>query len=239
MIDCRYLRSDWSRFRFNELPEAEAASLRQHLAECCLCRQYDRQMQLVVQTLHGLSGAGRDEPDATRIEQLLRKAQQRYRLSLRSRQALAATLLAGFIGGAVFWAAFNEVRQDPGYPLISHAQTITLPAAGVKNVSLAIDSDRALDAVTFTIELPDGVELDGYPGQRSLSWQGQLQDGLNRLTLPLLTQHQAHAGVLKARIEYLGGGRELILPLKPTGGSAARPGSDRGLMHVAIRRDLS
>jgi hypothetical protein len=134
---------------------------------------------------------------------------------------MAATLLAGFIGGALFWAALDEVKQEPAYPIISHTQTISLPIAGVKNISLAIDSDRVLQEVTFTIELPEGVELDGYPGQRLLSWQGPLHAGLNRLTLPLLTNHQAREGVLKARIEYAGGGRELVLPLRPAEGSAA------------------
>lgn len=226
MIECRHFRAHWSRFRFKELDEAENARLRRHLENCRRCGQYDREMRAVVDCLKGLSISEQHEVESARAEYLLEKAYQRYRTAARGRRAMAATLLAGFIGGTLFWAALSEVKQESAYPLISHAQTVSLPIAGVKNISLAIDSDRALAEVTFTIELPDGVEVDGYPGQRQLSWQGQLQAGLNRLTLPLLTHRQAREGVLKARIEYAGGGRELVLPLKPTAGSAVRPDSN-------------
>jgi hypothetical protein len=223
MTECRHFRSYWSRYKFEELAEADSLRLRQQLEVCRRCQQYDRQMQAVVQCLKGL-GHGGNELESARAERLLERAYQRHRSVARGRHAMAATLLAGFIGGAAFWAAVSGVRQEsPAYPMISHAQTIALPIAGIKNISLAIDSDRALADVTFTIELPDGVEVDGYPGQRELSWQGQLQAGLNRLTLPLLTHRQAREGVLKARIEYAGGGRELLLPLKPAAGSAALP----------------
>lgn len=224
MTECRHLRSYWSRYKFNELSEAESLRLTQHMATCRRCQKYDRQMQAVVDCLKVIGSSGQHDLESARAEQLLEKAYQRYRTAARGRQAIAATLLAGFIGGAAFWAVVDELRQEsPAYPLISHTQTITLPVTGVKKISLAIDSDRPLTEVTFTIELPDGVELDGYPGQRQLSWQGQLQVGLNRLTLPLLTHRQAREGLLKARIEYMGGGQELVLPLKPAAGSAALP----------------
>lgn len=211
MVDCKHFRSQWSRFWFKELDAAESLSLRQHLSACRRCQQYDRQMQAIVDCLKGLGRSGH-ELEAARAQQLLEKAYQRHRISARGRQAMAATLLAGFIGGAVFWAAISQVNDTPY--TVSHAPTVSLPVAGVKNISLAIDSDRAVSEVTFTIELPEGVELDGYPGQRQLSWRGQLQAGPNRLTLPLTTHHEARDGVLKARIEYAGGGRELVLPLQ-------------------------
>jgi hypothetical protein len=219
MTACRHFRAQWSRLRFKELDEAELARLRGHLDNCRQCRSYDRQMQAVVDCLKDL-GSGQHDLDSARAGFLLENAYQRYRMAARGRQAMAATLLAGFIGGVLFWAAIGGVRNESSYPVFSHTRTISLPVEGVKNISLAIDSDRALAEVTFTVELPDGVELDGYPGQRRLSWQGPLQEGLNRLTLPLLTHRQAREGVLKARIEYAGGGRELVLPLKPDGGSA-------------------
>jgi hypothetical protein len=215
MIDCKHFRSQWSRFWFKELESEEVLRLQRHLASCPRCQAYDRQMQAVIGCLKGLSAPAGDDLKSERVEQLLEQAYHRYRTAARGRQALVATLLAGFIGGVLFWAAVSQVSVESSYPVISHAQTIFLPAQGVRNISLAIDSDRAVSTVTFTIELPAGVELDGYPGQSRLSWQGQLQAGLNRLTLPLITRDQLHEGVLKARIEYDGGGRELNLPLRP------------------------
>jgi hypothetical protein len=242
MTECRHFRAQWSRFRFKELDEAEIARLRRHLGNCRQCRSYDRQMQAVVDCLKNLGCSGQYDLESTRAGFLLENAYQRYRMAARSRQAMAATLLAGFIGGILFWAAIGGVRNESSYPVISHSRTISLPVDGIKNISLAIDSDRTLAEVTFTVELPDGVELDGYPGQRRLSWQGPLHEGLNRLTLPLLTHRLAREGVLKARIEYAGGGRELVLSLKPDGDSAMLP--NRNLQSekpvpMATRRFLS
>lgn len=214
MINCKHFRSQWSRYWLKELAPDELLGLQQHLASCPRCASYDRQMQAVVACLKGLSVSTGDDLKSERVEQLIEQAYHRYRTAARGRQALVATLLAGFIGGILFWAAVSQVRVESSYPVISHTQTIFLPTEGVKNISLAIDSDRAVSDVTFTIELPAGVELDGYPGQSRLSWQGQLQAGLNRLTLPLITRDQLQEGVLKARIEYAGGGRELNLPLR-------------------------
>jgi hypothetical protein len=214
MINCKQFRSLWSRYWLKELAPDELLGLQRHLASCPRCSSYDRQMQSVVACLKGLSGPAGNDLKSERVEQLIERAYHRYRIAARGRQALAATLVAGFIGGILFWAAVSHIRVETSYPVISHTQTIFLPTEGIKNISLAIDSDRAVSAVTFTIELPAGVELDGYPGQSRLSWQGQLQAGLNRLTLPLITRDQVHAGVLKARIEYDGGGQELNLPLR-------------------------
>jgi hypothetical protein len=216
MVNCKHFRSQWSRFWFKELESEEILRLQRHIGSCLRCQAYDRQMQAVISCLKGLSTpAAGDDLKSEQMEQLLEQAYHRYRTAARGRQALVATLLAGFIGGVLFWAAVSQVRMDASYPVISHTQTIFLPSQGVKNISLAIDSDRVVSEVTFTIELPAGVEVDGYPGQTRLSWQGQLQAGLNRLTLPLITRDQLREGVLKARIEYAGGGRELNLPLQP------------------------
>jgi hypothetical protein len=243
MQECRHFRAHWSRFWFKELEEAESLRLKRHLESCRRCQKYSQQMQAVVDCLKGMGQSASSELETARMERLLEKAYLRYRTAARGRRVMAATLLAGFIGGALFWAALDEVRQKPAYPVVSHTQTISLPIAGVKNISLAIDSDRIVQAVTFTIELPEGVELDGYPGQRLLSWQGALHAGLNRLTLPLLTNNQAHEGILKARIEYAGGGRELVLPLRPTEGSAAVHAAQEVLSEASIqvgtRRSLS
>jgi hypothetical protein len=218
MTECKHFRAQWSRLWFKELDETEGLRLRRHMSQCRRCQQYDRQMQAVVQCLKGL-GNGQADLESARAEQLLERAYQRHCTAARGRQAIAAALMTAFIGGAVFWSVVSQV-ENSAFPVINYAETVALPSGGVKNISLAIDSDRAVSQVTFTIELPAGVELDGYPGQTQLSWQGQLQAGLNRLTLPLLTQPEARDGVLKARIEYAGGGRELLLPLHPATGSA-------------------
>jgi hypothetical protein len=131
MINCKHFRSQWSRYWFKELDQAESLSLRAHLSICRRCQEYDRQMQAIVGCLKDLSRSRHNDLEAARVEQLFEKAYQRYRTAARTRYAMAATLLAGFIGGAVFLSAVSQIYDDSSYPLISHAQTISLPLAGV------------------------------------------------------------------------------------------------------------
>src|SRR5689334_19569375 len=109
MVNCKHFRSQWSRFWFKDLESEEVLRLQKHLESCPRCRTYDRQMQAVVGCLKGLSAPAGDDLKSERIEQMLEQAYHRYRTAARGRQALVATLLAGFIGGVLFWAAVSQV----------------------------------------------------------------------------------------------------------------------------------
>ncbi|HEY3486764.1 MAG TPA: zf-HC2 domain-containing protein [Gammaproteobacteria bacterium] len=216
MVNCRHFRSQWSRFWFNQLEPTDSARMRRHLKMCRRCKIYDRQMQAVIDSLKGLVPPRGDDPEF--IERLFDRSYHQYQAASRNRRAIVATLLAGFVGGALFWGTISRINGDVDSV---YAKSISLPIASVKVVTLAVDSDRSVNEVRFTIELPDGIEIAGYPGQTRLSWEGRLEAGLNRLTLPLIAHREAHEGVLKTRIEYAGGGQELTLPLQPSDGSAA------------------
>jgi hypothetical protein len=73
-------------------------------------------------------------------------------------------------------------------------------AAGVQPVRLVFRSGSALSNVTIELGLPEGVELAGYPGQRRLVWQSDLQAGTNLLELPVLLHGQG--GVLTATLNH-------------------------------------
>ncbi len=53
-------------------------------------------------------------------------------------------------------------------------------------MDIAIETDRDLQGATITIVLTGSVDLDGYRGQRELSWTEDLEAGINRLSLPLI-----------------------------------------------------
>jgi hypothetical protein len=90
---------------------------------------------------------------------------------------------------------------------------------------------------TFNIgnELPDGVEVEGYPGLEVLRWSGELQAGRNGLTLPLIGRRAGAGGVLKARIHYQDAQRELTIPVQ-TGGEHNQDDKSAGAIH---RPDLT
>ena len=53
----------------------------------------------------------------------------------------------------------------------------------------------------LTVTLPDGVELDGFPGQREIAWQTSLNEGKNLLPLKLIAVSPMGGEVL-ARLEH-------------------------------------
>lgn len=54
-----------------------------------------------------------------------------------------------------------------------------------RNMHVAIETDQALANATITVILAGNIELDGYAGQRELTWNSDLAAGVNRLTLPV------------------------------------------------------
>jgi hypothetical protein len=79
----------------------------------------------------------------------------------------------------------------------------TLPevlAIANEPVRLVFRSADALQGVTIELELPEGVELRGYPGQRQLVWQSDIQAGPNLLELPV--EVRGGGGVLTATLNH-------------------------------------
>ena len=74
--------------------------------------------------------------------------------------------------------------------------TVQLVPNEMHKVSLVFNSPQAVQQATMTIELPANVELAGYPGKRTLSWTTNLQQGSNRLRLPVILRDQNAARVV-------------------------------------------
>ena len=77
----------------------------------------------------------------------------------------------------------------------------TLALNQVTRVALALDSREELKGATITLRLPDNVELNGFPGQRMISWKTDINQGTNLLALPVKGV-AAKNGLLVARLEY-------------------------------------
>ncbi|WP_067561152.1 anti-sigma factor family protein [Halofilum ochraceum] len=199
-MNCEEFRSYWSDWHDGHGGVDEIAMAR-HRDTCPDCARYDREMRSLLGGLSTLPLPG--EP-----------AGRRRRLPAGAPRwaALAATLVIGIALGLVL-----AQRDEPGTTL--EAKPVDLASAGEQRIAIAIDSPRAYDEVEFVVELPEGVELEGFPGQRQVRWTGRLAEGRSRLRLPLRVLNEARGGDLVARVRHPGGERRLVVPL--TDGSAA------------------
>lgn len=208
-MNCERFRRDWTDWHEGWLGE-EAAGMARHRDACAACARYDRQMRRLVEELAALPlPAG--ETAATKAPVATAGA----RTVAASRWlALAATLVVGIALGLV-------LGNRPGSDDTIVAEPIELGGAAEQRIAIAVESPRALDRVEFVVELPEGVELAGFPGQRSVRWEGRLAEGRSRLQLPLRIAPDAEGGRLVTRIVHPEGERRLVVPLQDGDDSVA------------------
>ena len=108
--------------------------------------------------------------------------------------AVAATIAAWMIGGLLL--------NEPQLPAVDSAiPGVTIALAEPRTVNLMFASATPLDSATLTVTLPDGIELDGFPGQREITWETSLSEGRNLLPLTLVAVTPT-GGELLARLEH-------------------------------------
>lgn len=89
----------------------------------------------------------------------------------------------------------------------------TLALNQVQNISLALDSREELKGARIILQLPDNVELRGFPGQRMISWNTDIDRGVNLLSLPVLGIAEKN-GLLVARLEHGNKSKEYTVELR-------------------------
>lgn len=188
------------------LPAAEQAALQQHRQSCPLCRQRHEQALALQAALRQLPVPAPSPDFASRVlerthRQLDAAPQTTPGNWLKGAVAagtLITALFAGYLAGNLSGTAENN-----------GAITVTLAPQQIQTVQLAFHSKQALENVRLTLQLPEQIEIDGYPGRRELSWQTNLAQGSNRLQLPLILHDRNwQGGELVARLEHPNGQRE-------------------------------
>ncbi len=127
-----------------------------------------------------------------RAAETSRRRQQRRWLATGFGGAVAAGIVAWLVGGVLFTSPDTVVPDIPG---------ITIAVEERREVSFVFASSTALDNAVLTIELPEGVELAGFPGQAAVSWETSLDAGKNHLPLTLVAT-RAVDGIVVARLEH-------------------------------------
>lgn len=189
-MDCRTLQHDLDALLAGEHGPESTEAAKHHLSGCPACQAYADDVRALQRAL--AASAGGEMPAATRRRLL-------HRRTHRPAMAAAAVFLAA--GAALIW---QQLGQDTGPAAPGDAEWTTA------TVRLDLQSANALTDVQFRLELPEGTQLDGHPGQRSLSWRDDLHAGSNQLTIPLIVSGEPQ-GELVARLEHDGRSRELRL----------------------------
>lgn len=214
--NCEEFRAQWSDWHAGALDEATAEGCANKRAQCGACARYDRQMRRLLNALGTLPF-----PDEAREVHPRHRAPAPLaaRAGRRRSRALATTAAIVIAFGAGLLVA-NLQPRDPGMESgIVYADAVSIRQQATEDIQIALAAPRRIERVEFTVELPPGVELDGYPGQRVVRWQGQLKPGRSRLTLPVRATNPNADAELIARIRHEDGTRELRVPLRMATGT--------------------
>ncbi len=117
-----------------------------------------------------------------------------------------SAVAAGIVAVVVAGLLFDAERPRPDNAVASVHMTLDQP----RTVSLVFAAGEPLENAQLTLTLPDGVEVDGFPGQRELRWETTLAAGRNRLPLTLVAVDGA-GGDIVARLEHAARGRTFRL----------------------------
>ena len=201
-MSCTHINEKLDDFMDDALDDAEIALLNEHIDSCDSCRQ-------ALESERRLRGLLRDypvpAPDAAYIDAALAKASNDGALIAASGQrsrwimtgfggAIAAGLVAWIIGGVLLQTPDDS---DPA----ANIPGITMVLEEPRTVNLVFSSETELNDAVLTVNLPAGIEIEGFAGQREISWTTSLQAGKNILPLKLIAT-TPHGGDLLARLEH-------------------------------------
>jgi len=91
--------------------------------------------------------------------------------------AVAAMFMAWVVSGVYFAAEEIDAGAIP---------SVTMALETPQTFNLVFSSASALRDATMTVTLPEGIELEGFAGQREITWITSLTDGRNILPLTLI-----------------------------------------------------
>jgi hypothetical protein len=193
-MECRDFELQSDDYLDGSLDPVRKRSMQEHLEHCLSCRQRHHRAAALQASLRTLPA-----PELRRdfVNQALSRATHTTARAAWSprRAALGAALAASLVLGVAV-GVFFAIQPVP-----APVQTVTLTVAQPETVRLMFNSPKSLSAATFSLTLPENVELEGYGNRRELSWQTDLREGGNLLQLPLIA-HGPTKGEFVARVSH-------------------------------------
>ena len=186
------------------MDQAASATLAAHIEGCDDCQQALASEHRLRESLTDYGESTMPQPDAAFFDRTLAKATRSG--TRRQRNRWVMTGVGGTIAaGLALWMLGGMFLKTPdiaesGIPAI--AMTLEEP----RTLNLVFSSASALANATMTVVLPQGVEVEGFAGQREITWMTSLTEGKNVLPLTLIAT-SPHGGELMATLRHEGDDR--------------------------------
>jgi len=192
MMNCKISLNLVDDYLGGYLDEPTRQALEEHLEQCTSCQARFAQDKALRQRMQAQLVA---QPKANFADRMLHGAVEHHQHKTRHHWSF----IGGAIAASVVIAVTSFVLRFAAPQPEMARQTLALNQ--VTRVALALDSREELKGATITLQLPDNVELKGFPGQRMISWKTDINRGTNLLALPVMGVARKN-GLLVARLQY-------------------------------------
>lgn len=180
------------------LDEAGRRRIEAHLSACAACHSLYEEERGIRAALRSLPVA---RPTSDFHQRVFENTYVHHARTLQRRYGfgLGGAIAASFLLVLASNLFFKPPPAPANIPDAIPGMTISLNE--VRDVRLIFKSAQNFDKARFTIVLPPGLELDGYPDQSEISWEGNLRKGENLLVLPVVARTPG-AGELAAFVTH-------------------------------------
>jgi len=200
-MNCEHHQARLDPYLDAELGADDVAAVEAHLEQCPACRRIFERGRSLQRALAAYPVSG---PTPDFAERALARAKT---IPRRPPRLVAAGFVAAFAASVLTLIYTGLMVSAPVSDPAAGLPTVSLSIEESRTINLVFASDMTIEDVTLLVDLPRGVELDGYEGLRQVRWTTQLQAGKNVLPLELRAL-AGMGGELTARLQH--GAREKI-----------------------------
>lgn len=209
-MNCEQHQTSLNSYLDKALDAQRAAEFEAHAAQCQDCGRRLAQARRITRAPAADTVAGPGEGTTQRALTVAHKPQRPPRI-------VAAGFVAAFSASILTLIYTGLMVGAPNRDADEVLPVITMSLAEPRTTNLVFAADMALDDVSLRIDLPRGIELLGYEGERQVRWSTRLQAGKNVLPLQLRAT-DALGGFLTARLRYEDGEKVFRINVSVSGG---------------------
>jgi hypothetical protein len=206
-MDCNKFQQQMDDLLDDQLSESVGIDANNHLSLCANCL---KQFELAKSLQARLNSIAVPEQEPGLNKRIIGK--------FRQQQPKGIHWIPSSIGGAIaamliMWVTIShQTNESEGLSELNYI-VINIEEMQERTVQLVFNAPEEYQSATFVIEMPENLELNGYPGNRLLSWKSSLRKGKNKLALPFVATGQVKGEVI-ARLEIGNQSKEFHMQIK-------------------------
>ena len=197
-MNCDYIADNMAQVVYGRLPREKMKQCRKHLFHCADCTDAVRGAE----ALALLRNCGPQSVPEGLFNKLSSALQEPSQPAEATKQRFwAGTGIGSAMAASLFMAAMTIGWIGPSAVESEHVAQFAATVSEPRIMNVAIEADRPLQDAQISILLSGDVALDGFGNEREVTWITNLEQGVNRLQLPVVAL-DASGGKMIVRLDH-------------------------------------